>query len=375
MSDSSGWGPSGPYGGAPGGWGWMPPPPPPKPGVIPLAPLGVDTVLGGAFVTMRRYARPLFGLAALACLVLGALTVGLGGIAYVSEADHLHRLFRDSGSAEWADARPVLITFGALWVVGMLATLMANAFMQASSAATLHEAVLGRRARIGAVWRRAWPRTPSVLGVTLLMSLIMLVPMALFALLLMTLLASLASEPFLPAGVAFLLLLLSVPLTVWLYVLFSFAPAAAVLEAASPLTAMRRSVRLMRGAWWRTFGISLLGGLIVVIGSLVVRLPVMFAMPSPQPYDPSAPPPTDITDAFHQSVPDLGPYLVLTVIAGIVTQLFSMVFMPLVTNLLYIDQRIRREGLADVLIRVAGVPETPGGPETPGAPGAPGSLH
>lgn len=66
MPDSSGWGPyggapggpSGPYGGAPGGWGWMPPPPP-KPGVIPLAPLGVDRIPGGAFATMRRYAKPL----------------------------------------------------------------------------------------------------------------------------------------------------------------------------------------------------------------------------------------------------------------------------------------------------------------------------
>ncbi|MER5471957.1 hypothetical protein [Streptomyces sp. NPDC002685] len=376
MSDSSGWGPSGPYGGAPGGWGWMPPPPPPKPGVIPLAPLGVDTVLGGAFVTMRRYARPLFGLAALVGLCLAALTLGMAGLAYAATADQLHRISAAPRTADWTDIRAVLVAFGTMWAVGLLVALVANAFIQASSAATLHDAVLGRRAHIGGVWRRAWPRTPSVFGVMLLMGLIVVIPLALFALMSVALVVSVTtSEPFVSVGAVFLLLLLSAPLTIWLYVLFSFAPAAAVLEGASPLTAMRRSVRLMRGTWWRTFGITLLGGLIAVIASLVIRLPLMFAMPTPQPYVPSAQPPPDAADVFAQLIPEMGPYLVLSLIVGVVTQMFSMVFMPLVTNLLYIDQRIRREGLADVLMRVAVIPESPGGPDAPGAPGAPGSVQ
>lgn len=74
-----------------------------------------------------------------------------------------------------------------------------------------------------------------------------------------------------------------------------------------------------------------------------------------------------MSDFFAQAVPDLGPYLVVTVITSIVTQLLSMVLLPLVSNLLYIDQRIRREGLADVLIRAAAAPEAHGGPETPGS--------
>lgn len=380
MSDSSGWGPSGPsgpyggapggpwgpYGGNPGGWHWAPPRPP-KPGVIPLAPLGVDTVLGGVFATMRRYAKPLFGLAGLVGLALLALTLGLGGLAYAATTHQLHRMFSAPRSADWTDVRAVLIAFGSVWITGLLGGLVAGAFVQASSAATLHDAVLGRPARVGAVWRRAWPRTPSVLGVMLLTGLIVLVPMALFTLLFVLAALSMAgSDPFMALGTGFLLLLLSMPLTLWLYVLFSFAPAAAVLEGASPLTAMRRSARLIRGAWWRTFGISLLGGLIVVIGSLVIRVPLMIMAPTPR-YDPSAPPPTRMSDFFAQAVPDLGPYLVVTVITSIVTQLLSMVLLPLVSNLLYIDQRIRREGLADVLIRAAAAPEAHGGPETPGS--------
>ena len=51
--------------------------PPPKPGVIPLAPLGLGDVLGGAFSTMGRYWKQLFGMAA--ALYGGAALADGGG--------------------------------------------------------------------------------------------------------------------------------------------------------------------------------------------------------------------------------------------------------------------------------------------------------
>ncbi|WP_369245755.1 hypothetical protein [Streptomyces sp. R41] len=316
----------------------------------------MDTVFGGAFTTMRRYGRPLFGLAALAYVGLGVLIAGAAGVAYAAVADHLHTLYDTPRHVPWTDARPVVVAFVGVWAFGMVATLATNALIQASCVATLHDAVLGRRATLAQVWRRAWPRTPSVLGVTLLMGLIVLIPMLVLALAFFGLFLAVVFRTSLPLGLFFLLALLMVPLTVWLYVLFGFAPAAAVLEAARPVQAMRRSVRLVRGAWWRTFGITLLGGLTVLIVSLAIRLPLTFAMPSPQPYDASAPPPTDISDAFAQTLPDIGLYMALSVAGSLVAQLFAMVFLPLITTLLYIDQRIRKEGLADVLLRVSGSP-------------------
>jgi hypothetical protein len=362
-----------------------PPPPPPKPGVIPLAPLGVDHILGGAFVTMRRYAKPLFGLALAGVVVLAALTLGLQVLVFHSTKDRMDRMSAAPRSIDPTDLRTVLIAFGFVWAVSMLVSLVASSFIQASSTATLHDAVLGRRVPIGAVWKRAWSRTPSVLGVTLLMGVFTAIPMALFALMFFGLMMAAASngEPFVPAGLAFLLLLLSVPLVLWLLVRFSFAPAAAVLEGASPLTALRRSARLVRGAWWRTFGITLLGGLIACIVAIVVNVPFRFAMPTPQPYTASTRTSVSMSEVYVQSLPDLGPALVLSAIAGVFAQVFFMVFMPLVTSLLYIDQRIRREGLADVLMRAAGTgtpggpggPEAPGGSAAPGGPQAPGSIE
>ncbi|MFD5816091.1 oxidoreductase [Streptomyces sp. NPDC127038] len=360
MSDSSGWGPSGPYGGPPGGWGWMPPPPP-RPGVIPLAPLGVDHILGGAFTTMRRYAKPLFALTFVGVAILAALTLGLDYLAYLYVKPELHRMTSAPRSVEWTDLRAVLIAFGCVWAVGTVVSLVASSFVQASSAATLHDAVLGRRAQVGTVWKRAWSRTPSVLGVTLLLTLVVVVPTMLLVVLFWLLLAATASgDPFAMLGLVPLFLLLAVPLMVWLFVRFSFAPAAAVLEGASPLTAMRRSARLVRGAWWRTFGILLLGGVITFVVSLLVDVPFQFAMPAPQPYDfSSAQEPATVTEIYAQMLPAMGRSLVLSTIAGIFVQLFSLVFMPLVGSLLYIDQRIRKEGLADVLV-LASAGETPG---------------
>ncbi|MCT9004937.1 DUF7847 domain-containing protein [Streptomyces rhizosphaerihabitans] len=350
--------------------------------MIPLAPLGVDHILGGAFATMRRYAKPLFGLTFVGVAVLAALTLGLEYLAYLSTKTQLHRMTEAPRSIGWTDLRAVLIAFGAAWAMGAVVSLVASSFIQASSAATLHDAVLGRRAPVGAVWKRAWSRTPSVLGVTLLLGLVVAIPMILLIMLFALMLAATASgDPFMSFGLFLLLLLIVVPLMIWLFVRFSFAPAAAVLEGASPVTAMRRSARLVRGTWWRTFGILLLGGLITFIVSIVVDMPFRFATPAPQPYDLSTQGPASVTEIYAQMLPDLGRSLVLSTIAGIFVQLFSLVFMPLVSSLLYIDQRIRREGLADVLMRAAAVTEPPGGPDTPegpatpGGPEAPGSVH
>ncbi|TGB15238.1 hypothetical protein [Streptomyces sp. MZ04] len=369
MSDTSGWGPQGgpqtphggppgPYGGPPPGWGWYggwaPPPPPPKPGVIPLAPLGVDHVIGGAFATMRRYAKPLFGGAFAAYGVIAAVTAGAAALAYAVTREHIQAVYAPGATFSWDHVRPILIAFGAVWLVAMLATLAVNSFIQAACAATLHEAVLGRPATFGAVWRRAWSRTPPVMAVTLLLAFILLLPTAVCALLFVSLFIALLTGWVVPLGLLFLLLVVVTALAAWLYVLFAFAPAATVLESAGPLQALRRSVRLVRGAWWRTFGISLLAGLIIVGVSLAVRLPLQFATPNPPTVDPGSSTSTVLLDQLRSQ---FGLYAVLGLVGTFLTQLVASVFLPLVTALLYIDRRIRKEGLAHTLTEAASAEE------------------
>ncbi|MGW2229788.1 DUF7847 domain-containing protein [Streptomyces formicae] len=334
-----------PHGWQPNPWG-PPPPPPPKPGVIPLAPLGVDHVLGGAFATMRRYAKPLFGTAAAAYGLLAAVMTGALLLAYAATRDDFRAMYEPGATFSWEHGRPLLMAFGAVWATGLLASLAINSFIQAACAATLHEAVLGRPTTFRAVWHKAWSRTPSVTAVTLLLALILLLPLATFALLLVAFFVTVMTDSTAPFGLVFLLFLLTLPLAAWLYVLFAFAPAAAVLESAGPLTALRRSARLVRGAWWRTFGISLLAGVIVVIVSLAFRLPLQFAAPEP----PAVTPDTDTSELlFDQLRSQFGLYALLGLLGTLLTQLLATVFLPLVTALLYIDRRIRGEGLAHTL--------------------------
>ncbi|MER5180650.1 hypothetical protein ABT009_20140 [Streptomyces sp. NPDC002896] len=345
------------YGG-PEGWGagwWAPPPPPPpKPGVIPLAPLGLEAVFGGVFATLRRYAKPLFGSALAAYAALTVLLAGLVALAYASVKDQLDAIYVPDAHVEWDDVRPILTAFGVVWAVGGLAALAVSAFVQASCAATLREAVLGRRTTVRAVARHALSRTPAVLGVMLLMALIVLVPMALIfagGIAFFFGVMATGSGPALAIVPVFLLLPLTMPLAIWLYVLFGFAPAAAVLESAGPVTAMRRSARLVRGAWWRIFGITLLGALMVLVASLVVQMPLMFAAPAAAPYSPADPSPT-----LSDVLPHMGAYLVLSMLVNLLVQLLTAVFLPLITTLLYVDQRIRKEGLATSLAAAAARP-------------------
>ncbi|PJN12823.1 oxidoreductase [Streptomyces sp. CB01635] len=332
----------------PGGYGWGAwPPPPPQPGVIPLAPLGADRILGGAFTTMRRHAKPLFGTVLIVYVVLAALVAGALALAYAAVSDDVRALLDRHTEFEWSHARPVFTAFGVVWAVGMLALTAGTAFIQSACTVVLREAVLGRPARFGAVWRRAWSRTPSVLGVGLLMGLIALIPAGLAVAFFVSIFVMLLTQSLAPVGVLFLLMAVTAPLVVWVYVLFMFGPAAATLEEAGPIQALRRSARLVRGAWWRTFGISLLAGAIMMVVSLAVRVPLQIAMPdtTPQAYEPGQ----SASDVFEAMLPQLGFVMALSMIANLLVQLVSSVFLPLVTALLYIDQRIRREGLAHTL--------------------------
>ena len=66
--------------------GWTPPP---RPGLIPLRPLTLGTLLGAAFQVLRRNPRPTFGFALIvtgAVSILTLLTVGLVTVFAVSRA-------------------------------------------------------------------------------------------------------------------------------------------------------------------------------------------------------------------------------------------------------------------------------------------------
>jgi hypothetical protein len=130
----------------------------------------------------------------------------------------------------------------------------------------------------------------------------------------------------------------------WANIRLLLAPVALVLEGAGVITSMRRSWELVSGAWWRTFGIYLLGSILAGILSSVITVPftaVGAALSFTSLSSDSATVP--LAEAISISL------------ATLVSTTLVMPFTSGVVALLYIDRRIRREALDIELARAAGV--------------------
>jgi len=356
---AAGWGGSAPSAGAQ--WGWAPPPLV-KPGVIPLRPLGVGEILDGAITTIRRNPAPMLGLSAVVAVITQLLGVGLGYVLFQDVAD----LDSLSPTASFVEVINAVAGILGASVIVVIVTWIATVLLTGILTVVVSRAVLGEKPTVGQAWGAARPRLPRLLLLTIVYSLIWLVPLLLAGLVGVVLAAAgLDSEG--TAAIVVILVLVAIPVTVWLYVRYALSGPALMLEstssaadgAARPIGvfgALRRSADLVRGSWWRLFGILLLILLIAGIISQVISVP--FALPAfflDQP-------PTDSQFLITLMVSALG---------GIVAATITAPFTAAATALLYVDRRIRREGLDIELARAAGV-SIPGRTDiAPPAPGTP----
>jgi membrane-anchored glycerophosphoryl diester phosphodiesterase (GDPDase) len=70
--------------------------------------------------------------------------------------------------------------------------------------------------------------------------------------------------------------IIGIPFAIYLGVRWAFAMPAVLLERASVTEALTRSSNLIKGNWWRVFGIGLLFGLILTVIQWAVSLPFVF---------------------------------------------------------------------------------------------------
>lgn len=333
---------------------------PPKPGVIPLGPLRLGDIFGGSFATMGRHGKHLFAVGAAVYGGALAVVVAAAAIAYSAVADHLDRLFALGADEDprSQDLAPVLVSLGLVAVLGVLAMVVATAMIYAAVPAVLQEAVLGRPTTFSDVWRRAWSRMPAVIGAVFLTWLIAMVPIVLawagFIALMIALFAmDGGGGSVVLAVVGVLGALATAPLGIWLWVKFALAPSVAVFENLGPIASMRRSAHLVRGDWWRIFGITLLAAAIAGVASYVIQLPFsllgMFSGMLGSANLGDDPNPASILVAMSG-------YVLALMIGQLVGQLVVAIFPPLVTGLLYVDRRIRTENLGPVLAEAAAVP-------------------
>ncbi len=249
-----------------GGWA----PPPPAPGGVPLRPLGVGEILSGAFTLIRRNLMATLGIAAIIEVISAMLTTPLSW----AELRLTHQL-RASVTPQTqpnqvgqalshfiGDVIPILI--GTL-----LITFVAQAVLTGMLTGALGRALIGDNITIGQAWRMA--RVLRVLTVTVLLLLLwvaLIVPVVVLVVLLAVAhLGGLAALVGIVGGIA------TIVVEIWMYTKMLMAVPAVVLEGLGPVAALGRSWNLVRGSWWRTFGIYLLTAIMVGFIGAILRLP------------------------------------------------------------------------------------------------------
>ncbi|MDK1476928.1 hypothetical protein QNO07_26600 [Streptomyces sp. 549] len=351
----TGWGAPPPPPGGPGGWqqNWQQAPAA-KPGVIPLRPLGMTEILDGAVSTMRAHWRPVLGISIGVAVLIQLVSTVVTGL-----------WFRNLTSLEALENNPeptlseVMDAFNgtlASQSIPMLTTMVGTVIATAMLTIVVSRAVLGRPVSIGEAWQDSRPLLLRLLGLSLLVMLIVIgamavgfVPGILVA----------ASSPAAGLLLFFFGGLGGVVLAIWLWVRYCLAAPALMLERQGPVTALRRSAKLVRGSWWRIFGIQMLALLLVMVLSFIVSIPTVLI--------------AALMDGDGAaSLLTGGPtdrswtYLIVMGVGSVVTSALTLPFSAGVSALLYMDRRIRREALDIDLARAAGVADgTTGTPDRP----------
>src|SRR5215472_5919294 len=341
----------------PGGYGYPPPPPgygprpygawqqqAPKPGVIPLRPLSVGELLDGAFTSIRRNPKATLGIAAVLLTFSAVITtaVSLLLVHFVGSVT----LPTAGQTLTTAQATRLLEHFTEVFVpvVALTAVLgfIVDTVLTGLLTVVIGRSVLGHKITAGEAWRIARPRLPALIGATLLIPLIIGGIWVVLGLVLLIL--GVAGAPGgLIAGIAALGAIAAIVFSIWFAIMFRMAGPVVVLERDGPARSLARSWRLVQRSFWRVFGISLLAGLIVLVTAGVLQLPFTLI--------------AGAAGGGNSLLPGTNGSLlgaVIIAICGIVLRSVARPISAGVAVLLYVDLRMRREGLDLVLQTAAG---------------------
>ncbi len=309
----------------------------PRPGIVPLRPLALGELLDGAYQYIRAHPRVVLGISA----VVAVVTVLIQAPFQASFGTSLESLVSTSGTSAPRLDQLGGVLGGAVSLagVGFLISLLANTVLTGLLVVVLSRSVLGVAVDARECWNAARPRLAGLLGVVALVAVLTL--LAFFVPLIPAgLLALLGAPTGATAALAVLGLLAGIVLAVLVAVGLALAAPAYVLEGISVTTALTRSRTLVAGRFWPVLGILVLTAIIVTIVAGIVGIP--FGV---------------VAGAVGAAAGETNPYaplpLLITSIGTVVGATLTTPFQAGVTGLLYIDQRMRREGFDIELQRAA----------------------
>ena len=319
--------------------GWTPPP---KPGLIPLRPLSLGVILGSSFRVMRRNPAPTFGLSV---LLYGVVTIVFAVVFGGLFALALSR----TASASYEDQNDILAGGVALVVISLLVPVAlataATGVLQGIISLEVARATLGEKLRIRGLWRLAKGRIGPLIGWSLLLT----GAITLFLVIASTVTVAVFVAAGTGSGGGAVVVLAGVLLTmvfvlgfavlaVWLGTKLSLVPSVIMLERLTLRQSMARSWSLTTNNFWRTFGIQLLINVIVGAASSVISTPIsLIGGIASVVINPNMDP-----EVFAATT------IVIYAISGIVSVVvgaIGLVMQSAGVALIYIDIRMRKEGL------------------------------
>ncbi|MDQ2782357.1 MAG: glycerophosphoryl diester phosphodiesterase membrane domain-containing protein [Actinomycetota bacterium] len=294
-----------------------------KPGIVALRPMSLGDLLDASVKHARRNPGPVLGLS---LLVLTASAVPAILLATVGLAAGWYSRSGGQAVLDRTGFFALVLAFG----VGFAAAVLGGAL-----SSSVGESVLGRRPGVGELWRAVRSRLLALLGLEALRLLALALPVLVVGLVIAAVSASLGAVLLVGAVGGLLVAAWSALFTTRT----CLAASAVVLEGRSIRAALRRSLALTSGAFWRVFGRLLVVGLLAVVVFWVLQLPLL------------------LVGAILASLVDASPSVsaVLSSVGlAVATLLAATVVVPFVagaTCLTYVDQRMRKEGFDVVLQR------------------------
>ena len=143
---------------------------------------------------------------------------------------------------------------------------------------------------------------------------------------------------------------------IWLAVAYAVSIPALLIEDTRGTHALRRSFRLVRRRWWPTFGVLLLGLLLINVVQTTLSLPLLGIL------------------LAGGGDPNVVVFVVASTITGTIGTVVTTPFLVAMLVVVYVDLRVRKEGLDLQLLaqRVGATPPAPGAAPRWAVGGGPG---
>lgn len=295
-------------------------------GIIPLHPLRLGEIFEGAFKAIRTNPAVMLVLSAIVVVALSAVSTALmwGPLTDLESFGT-----GDPQTFTEEDSRELLSTLESAIVGNLISagvsmivtTLLTGLLMQ-----TVSQSIIGRKLSLGQAWREAAPMFLRLIGLTIIVTVLMSLPIVIAIAIFAALLATESIGLIILAGLT--LLVLGVAGVLFLMTCTVLATPALMLERCGVFRAFGRGWRLALRSFWRILGIYLLTVVMVGIAASMAG---------------------GMTGLIGAAIPPAASVLLTTAVTTI-AQAFTTPFLASVTALLYVDQRMRYEGLDAELI-------------------------